>query len=110
MRHHLWVTAFHPEERYPAGEYMNRSSGEGGLTDFVTQDRSIEDAPIVLWHVFGLHHFPRPEDFPVQPCIMTGFKLMPSGFFDENPGIDLPPEINKASRQHGAPSCPSCTT
>jgi primary-amine oxidase len=38
------------------------------------------------------------EDFPVQPCIMTGFKLMPSGFFDGNPAIDLPAETNEASR------------
>ena len=103
---HLWVTAFDPEERYPGGEFMNRSTGAGGLPDFIAKDRPIEDARIVLWHVFGLHHNPRPEDFPVQPCISTGFKLMPSGFFDRNPAIDLPPEVNAASRLHGEP--PSC--
>jgi hypothetical protein len=48
-------------------------------------------------HVFGLHHQVRPEDFPVQPCIFTGFKLMPSGFFGGNPGIDLAPDKNNAS-------------
>jgi primary-amine oxidase len=41
---------------------------------------------------------PRPEDFPVQPVITCGFKLMPSGFFATNPAIDLPPDINAASR------------
>ena len=54
-------------------------------------------ADIVLWHVFGLHHPCAPEDFPVQPCIINGFKLMPAGFFDGNPAIDLPPDLNRAS-------------
>ena len=39
----------------------------------------------------------RPEDFPVQPVVSCGFKLMPSGFFDRNPMIDLPPTRNEAS-------------
>jgi primary-amine oxidase len=107
MRNHLWVTAFDPEERYPAGEYMNHSDGSGGIVDFVAQDRPIEAADIVLWHVFGLHHLPRTEDFPVQPCINTGFMLMPSGFFDRNPAIDLPPQTNQASRHVNAGCCAS---
>jgi primary-amine oxidase len=105
MRHHLWVTAYDPEERYPAGAFMNHSTGAGGVADFVKADRPVADADIVLWHVFGLHHLPRPEDFPVQPVITCGFKLMPSGFFDTNPAIDLSPDVNRASQRHGAPSC-----
>lgn len=105
VENHLWVTKFDPEERYPAGEYMNHSSGQGGVADFVQQDRGLENTDLVLWHVFGLHHQPRPEDFPVQPCITCGFKLMPSGFFDQNPGIDLPPGVNKASRLANGSSC-----
>lgn len=105
MQNHLWVTAFDPEERYPAGEYMNHSTGEGGVADMVQADRPIANADIVLWHVFGLHHLPRPEDFPVQPVISCGFKLMPVGFFATNPGIDLPPEVNKASQRAGHSCC-----
>jgi len=105
MENHLWVTKFDPEERYPAGEYMNHSSGRGGVKDFVQADRNIENTALVLWHVFGVHHQPRCEDFPVQPCITTGFKLMPSGFFDQNPGIDVAPETNKASRLAAGASC-----
>ncbi|MDD2877699.1 MAG: primary-amine oxidase [Acidiphilium sp.] len=105
MRNHLWVTAYDPEERYPAGNFMNHSSGDEGLVKFIAQDRGIEDADIVLWHVFGLHHPVRPEDFPVQPCISTGFMLMPNGFFDQNPALDLPPDTNRASKRHGASSC-----
>ena len=57
----------------------------------------IENTDIVLWHSFGLHHLPRPEDHPVQPCVVCGFTLMPSGFFDQNPVIDLPRTDNRAS-------------
>lgn len=104
MDAHLWVTAHDPEERFPGGAFMNRSTGAGGLPDMAARGRAIADQRLVLWHVFGLHHLPRPEDFPVQPCISAGFKLMPSGFFDANPAIDLPPEVNAASRLHGTPA------
>jgi primary-amine oxidase len=97
VQNHVWVTAFSPEERYPAGEFMNHSTGAGGIADFVKQDRPIENTDVVLWHVFGLHHPVRVEDFPVQPCVSTGFKLMPSGFFNGNPCIDMPAEVNEAS-------------
>ena len=102
---HLWVTAHAPEERYPAGEFMNHSDGSGGITDFVAQDRPIENASVVLWHVFGLHHSVRPEDFPVQPCIRTGFKLMPTGFFNGNPAIAVAETTNTESREAGTSSC-----
>lgn len=94
---HLWVTPFHPDERYPAGEYVNQCEGGQGLPAWTAADRPVENADVVLWHVFGLHHPVRPEDFPVQPVVVCGFKLMPSGFFDRNPMIDLPPKQNKAS-------------
>ena len=105
MQNHLWVTAYDPDERYPAGEFVNHSDGSGGIADFVKQDRSIENTDIVLWHVFGLHHLPRTEDFPVQSCISTGFRLTPNGFFDQNPGIDLRPDVNRASRTAGGHCC-----
>lgn len=96
-QNHLWVTAFDAEERYPAGEYMNHSDGTDGLVGFVADDGNVENTDIVAWHTFGLHHQPRLEDFPVQSCISSGFKLMPSGFFDRNPCLDLKSEANEAS-------------
>ena len=97
IQHQLWVTPFDPDERYPAGEFVNQSTGDDGLPAWTAKDRPIVNTNVVLWHSFGLHHLPRPEDHPVQPCISCGFKLMPSGFFDQNPVIDLPPQQNKAS-------------
>lgn len=104
VQHHLWASPFHPEERFPGGEFMNHSDGADDLFAITAQDRPLENVPLVLWHTFGLHHTVRPEDFPVQPCISTGFKLVPSGFFDRNPGIDLAPAVNEAS-QHAKACC-----
>lgn len=97
VQNHLWVTAHDPEERFPGGEFMNHSDGRDGLPDWIAQDRPIENSDVVVWHTFGLHHPVRIEDFPVQPVVTAGFKLMPSGFFDRNPAIDLPPAVNTAS-------------
>ncbi|MCC5859114.1 MAG: primary-amine oxidase [Ectothiorhodospiraceae bacterium] len=97
IQNHLWVTPFDPEQRYPAGEFVNHSPGGQGLPAWTQADRSIVDTDLVLWHVFGLHHSVRPEDYPVQPCVSSGFRFMPSGFFHRNPAIDLPPGKNAAS-------------
>ena len=97
IRHQLWVTPFAPGERYPAGEFVSQSTGDDGLPAWTDKDRPVENADIVLWHSFGLHHPVRMEDHPVQPCIACGFTLVPDGFFDQNPVIDLPPATNKAS-------------
>lgn len=93
----LWLTQYNPEERYPGGEFMNHCDGSDGVHIYATQARTIEDADVVAWHVFGLHHLPRTEDFPVQPVVKTGFKLVPTGFFDSNPTLDLPAKANQAS-------------
>lgn len=94
---HLWVTPFDPEERYPAGEFVNHSAPGEGLPAWTARDRAVEHTDLVVWHVFGLHHPVRPEDFPVQSCVTCGFRLMPAGFFDRNPAIDLPAGKNAAS-------------
>ena len=46
---------------------------------------------MVLWHTFGITHVPRPEDWPVTPVEYCGFHLVPFGFFDGNPALDVPP-------------------
>jgi primary-amine oxidase len=53
-------------------------------------DRDIDGEDIVVWHTFGLTHFPRPEDWPVMPVDYAGFKLKPQGFFDRNPALNIP--------------------
>jgi primary-amine oxidase len=92
--HHLWVTRYHPDERYPAGEFINGSRGGEGLPAYVAQNRGIDGEDIVIWHTFGLTHFPRPEDWPVMPVDQAGFTLKPVGFFDRNPTLDVPPSTS----------------
>ena len=41
---------------------MNQHPGGAGLPAFTAGDRSIDGEDIVVWHTFGLTHFPRPED------------------------------------------------
>jgi primary-amine oxidase len=88
---HLWVTRYDPAERYPAGDLVNQHPGGAGLPSYVAADRDIDTQDIVLWHTFGMTHFPRPEDWPVMPVDTCGFALRPVGFFDRNPTLDVPP-------------------
>jgi primary-amine oxidase len=89
--HTLWVTPYEPGERWPCGEFPNLSVVDHGLPAWTARDRPIEDTDVVLWHVFGLHHITRPEDWPVMPADRTSFWLKPWGFFDRNPALDVPP-------------------
>jgi len=88
---HLWVTRYDPAQRYPAGDFVNQHPGGAGLPAYVAADRDIDGADVVLWHTFGPTHFPRPEDWPVMPVARCGFTLKPTGFFDRNPALDVPP-------------------
>ena len=97
---HLWVTQYDANQRWPAGEIVNQSVGVDGLPAFAAGDRPVDGEDIVLWHTFGLTHFPRPEDWPVMPVDYTGFKLKPVGFFDRNPALDLPPSTTPHCQGH----------
>ena len=88
---HLWVTRYDPAERYPAGDFVNQHPGGAGIPAYIAADRDIDGADIVLWHTFGPTHVPRPEDWPVMPVARCGFTLKPTGFFDRNPTLDVPP-------------------
>ena len=88
---HLWVTPYDRSEMYAAGDYPNQSKGGGGLPKWTAANRSVDNRDIVLWYTLGVTHNPRPEDWPVMPTVVAGFDLVPWGFFDRNPALDLPP-------------------
>ncbi len=88
---HLWVTPFDEDEFRAAGPYANQSTGGGGLPEWTATDRPVVDTDVVVWCTFGVTHVPRPEDWPVMPVERTGFSLVPVGFFERNPALDLPP-------------------
>ena len=95
---HLWVTPYAPDENYPAGDFVNMHAGGAGLPTWTMADRDVDNADIVLWHTFGLTHFPRIEDWPVMPVDSTGFVLKPHGFFARNPMLDLPASSHHCAR------------
>jgi len=102
--HHVWVTPWHEDENFAAGDYPNQSAGDDGLIRWTGQDRPIENTDVVFWYTFGHTHLPRPEDYPVMPTAYIGFLLKPSGFFNLNPANDVPPS---PARKAGQGCCES---
>ncbi len=89
LRHTLWVTPYHPDERWPCGQFPNQSVTDDGLPAWTAADRPIENTDVVLWYVFGIHHITRMEDWPIMPVDAVSFWLKPFGFFDRNPALDV---------------------
>jgi primary-amine oxidase len=88
---HVWVTPYSPSEMYAGGDYPNQSRGGDGLSKWTAANRLIENQDVVLWYTMGVTHNPRPEDWPVMPVHAAGFRLIPWGFFAQNPALDLQP-------------------
>ncbi len=86
----VWVTPFHQEEQYAAGDYPTQSKGGDGLPSWTHANRPIENTDIVVWYTLGFHHVPRAEDWPVMHTVWHEFELSPYNFFDRNPALDLP--------------------
>ncbi|MFN6570647.1 primary-amine oxidase [Dendronalium sp. ChiSLP03b] len=87
--HHVWVTKYQPSELYAGGDYPNQTQPGQGLPKYISDDESLMGEDIVLWYTMGVTHVPRPEDWPVMPTHRVGFKLVPRGFFNRNPAINL---------------------
>jgi primary-amine oxidase len=90
-QHTLWVTRYHPDERFPAGEFPNLNPEPHGLPDYVANNESILHTDVVVWYTIGVTHIPRPEDWPITPTHKASFDLIPVGFFDRNPALDVQP-------------------
>ena len=83
------------DQLYPAGRHVPQTSGESdvGLPEWIGDgNEGIDNEDIVLWHTFGLVHFPAPEDFPIMPCEPISVLLRPRNFFSNNPVMDVPPQ------------------
>jgi primary-amine oxidase len=91
---HLWVTPYHPAEKYATGDYPNQHPGGAGLPEWTQANRSVEHTDVVLWYTIGMHHIPRPEEWPVMPVSSVGFSMKPLGFFERNPALDVPPPVS----------------
>ncbi|MFU8946438.1 primary-amine oxidase [Mycetocola zhadangensis] len=94
---HLFVTKYHPSEKYAAGDFVHQNPGGDGITKYIADDASVDGEDIVLWHTFGPTHFPRPEDWPVMPVDYAKFTLKPYGFFGKNPALNVPAAVAHCS-------------
>lgn len=97
--HHFWVSKYRDNEFYGGGVWTNQAAKEvGGVSDMVARKEKVRNEDVVLWHSFGLTHATRIEDWPVmsQERIVVG--LHPTGFFSENPAIDVPSSNQEFNR------------
>ena len=104
---HLFVTEYDPAERYAAGDFVTNSPGGQGIPDFIAGDAPLVGKDLVLWHTFGLTHFPRVEDWPIMPMDYAKFSLRPYNFFDKNPTLNVPPPV-MAQDDCGGDSAANC--
>lgn len=59
MDKQLWVTRYHPTERYPEGKYPNRSAHDTGLGQYAKDDESLTNHDDVVWITTGTTHVAR---------------------------------------------------
>lgn len=96
MNAHLWVTPFDKNQIYASGDYPQQHAGGDGLPKWIKSKRDLKNKDIVVWYTMGHNHIPRLEDWPVMPVAYIGFSIKPSGFFDNNPALDVPPSKDKS--------------
>ncbi len=97
IAHTLWATEYSADEMYASGDYINQNPEPNGLHRWVERDKPLENKDLVLWYNCATHHVPRPEEWPVMPVAHAGFMLKPSGFFTQNPAMDVPPPMLRKS-------------
>ena len=89
IEHNLWLTAYHPDERYAAGDTPNQNPGEPGLPQYIANNQSLVNRDVVAWVTLGFHHVTAAEDWPVLSREHTSLELLPANFFDRNPALDV---------------------
>lgn len=94
----IFVTKYKDDQLYAAGEFTNQSQTDTGLAEWANGDDDVRNSDIVVWATLGFTHIPRPEDFPVMPVEMHQINIVPVGFFDRNPALDVPQANNNFNK------------
>ncbi|EEQ84631.1 primary-amine oxidase [Blastomyces dermatitidis ER-3] len=110
-RHAVHVTKYADDQLYPASRHVPQTSDSPslspGLPTWISEassapsfsNTSIENTDVVLWHTFGITHFPSPEDFPIMPAEPMSLSLRPRNFFARNPALDVKPSWARSPSQ-----------
>jgi primary-amine oxidase len=102
----LTISIDSDDQIHPAGRHVPQTSGEPsqGIPAWIAADPdgSIDNTDVVLWHTFGVTHFPTPEDYPVMPAEPMSVLLRPRNFFTQNPVMDVPPSYSSTPSQVAA--------
>ncbi|CAD0049305.1 unnamed protein product [Aureobasidium pullulans] len=105
-RHAVHVTKYSDDQIHPAGRHVPQTSGEPsqGIPAWISAEpeANLEQEDVVLWHTFGLTHFPAPEDYPIMPAEPMTVLLRPRNFFTQNPCMDVPPSYSSTPTQMAA--------
>jgi len=88
-QHPFWVTLYKGSELYAAGDYPNQGGAGEGLSAY-TSSEDVDGKDVVVWYTLALTHHPRVEEYPVMSIDRLGFRIVPDGFFDSNPALDVP--------------------
>lgn len=100
MDKQIWVTQYHPDERYPEGKYSNRSTHDTGLGQFVDNNQNIENKDLVVWLTTGTTHVARAEEWPIMPTEWVNTLLKPWNFFDRTPTLNIDTTKDKPQQGH----------
>ncbi|KAI0464345.1 hypothetical protein LJB42_001956 [Komagataella kurtzmanii] len=91
------VVPYKDDRFYPSGKFVTQWSGEQSddyeniVTWIGDGEDNITNTDLVMFHTFGLTHFPAPEDFPLMPSEPISLIMRPRHFFLENPALDVKP-------------------
>ncbi|KGQ99929.1 primary-amine oxidase [Candida albicans P87] len=99
---------------YPSGDHVPQWSGDGlrGMREWIGDGTDkVDNTDILLFHTFGITHFPAPEDFPVMPTEIFDLQLRPRNIHTENPVLDVKPSYARTTSEvkAGAKGVDICT-